>query len=134
MAMKNVVAALPALWLAACAIGPHAVCRDGERQAVADTLFFGTAKPDGAVTPAEWNDFLATTVTPRFPDGLTVWPAAGQWISATGIVREASYVVSIVHADDPARDSAIREIMQAYKTRFQQEAVLRTRAATCTTL
>ena len=49
---------------------------------VSEMLYFGTQTPDGAVTAEQWTQFLATDVTPRFPRGLTVWPAAGQWQSA----------------------------------------------------
>lgn len=132
--MKARVAACTAILLAACATPPGPACGPGEKPAIADTLYFGTERPGGAVTPAEWNEFLATTVTPRFPDGLTVWPAAGQWKSAEGIVREGSYLLSLVHADDPANENAVREIMQAYKTQFHQQAVLRSRATTCMSL
>src|SRR5262245_54518677 len=33
-------------------------------------LYFGTAKPEGAVTEAEFREFVDQFVTPRFPDGL----------------------------------------------------------------
>jgi hypothetical protein len=134
MAMNAGIALLASLVLAACATAPGIVCRPGEKSAVADTLYFGTARAEGAVSAVEWNEFLAQTVTPRFPDGLTAWPAAGQWQSAGGTTREASYVLSLVHADDPASESAIREIMRAYKTQYHQEAVLRSRAPTCMSL
>lgn len=31
------------------------------------------------VSDEDWRAFLAAEVTPRFPDGLTVIDAAGQW-------------------------------------------------------
>jgi hypothetical protein len=134
MAMKAGFAVSVSLVLAACATVPHPACREGERAAIADTLYFGTDRAVGAVTAAEWNEFLATTVTPRFPEGLTVWPAAGQWKSGSAIVHEASYVLSLVHADDAASEISVREIMRIYKTRFHQEAVLRARSTACTSL
>jgi hypothetical protein len=36
------------------------------------TLYFGLARPKGAVTELEWQMFLRDEVTRRFPDGLTV--------------------------------------------------------------
>ena len=39
------------------------------------TLYFGLARPKGAVTELEWQIFLRDEVTARFPDGLTVWEA-----------------------------------------------------------
>ena len=73
-----------------------------------------------------------TVVTPRFPDGLTAWPAQGQWRSPDGApVREASWVLNIVHAPDAASETAIVEIVDAYKTRFRQESVLRVVSDAC---
>jgi hypothetical protein len=47
------------------------------------------------------------------------------------IVHETSYVLSLVHPDNPASDAAVVEIVTAYKTQFQQEAVLRLRSTVC---
>ena len=100
---------------------------------VHESLYFGTAKPTGVVTPTEWAEFLKSTVTPRFPQGLTVWEASGQWRGADGeLVREASHVLNLVHPDDTANEKAVLEIVAAYKVQFQQEAVLRTKAHACT--
>ena len=97
-------------------------------------MYFGTAKPTGGgiVTPGEWAEFLRTAVTPRFPQGLTVWPASGQWKTAAGaIAREDSFVLSLVHPGDEHSDRAVRAIAAEYKSRFQQEAVLRVKSAVC---
>jgi len=117
---------------AGCAVMGTPPCAQGERAVTADTLYFGTAYPGGEVSPGEWSDFLATVVTPRFPQGLTAWSAAGQWRGADGrIVHEPSHVVSLVHARDPATESAIAEVVAEYKSRFHQESVLRVRSAAC---
>lgn len=95
----------------------------------------GADKPAGQVTPQEWADFLADTVTPRFPAGLTTWQASGQWRSETGsLVREPSYVLSLVHPPGEGSEAAIGEIVVAYKRRFEQEAVLRVRSDACMSL
>jgi hypothetical protein len=71
-------------------------------------------------------------VTPRFPDGLTVWPAAGQWRSADGaLLHEASWVLNVVRAPDATSDMASATIGDAYKKRFHQESVLRVTSAGC---
>ncbi|MGH2530711.1 MAG: DUF3574 domain-containing protein [Thermomicrobiales bacterium] len=92
-------------------------------------LFFGTARPDGtAVTDAQWNEFLDGEVTARFPDGLTVLTAAGQWQGDDGeIVEERSKVVILLYPSEAAaeRGDRIEEIRAAYETAFQQESVLR---------
>lgn len=96
-------------------------------------MYFGTAMPGGTVSEDAWAAFLRDSATPRFPQGLTVWRAAGQWRAPgpEGIGREAAYVLSIVHGDDDASNAAVRAIAAEYKARFSQEAVLRTRSAVC---
>ena len=119
--------------VAACAPLQNSGCRDGERALVHDALYFGTGKPQGGiVTPQEWDDFLRRTVTPRFPQGLSVLPASGQWQGADGaIVRENSYLLQLVHPNDEASEAAVTAIVADYKSRFHQEAVLRARSRTC---
>jgi len=49
-------------------------------------------------------------VTQRFPDGLTVWQAEGQWQTAAGSIdREQSKVLLLVHGDT----AAVRQSVQA---------------------
>lgn len=118
--------------LNACALHPEYPCALSAQAAVEDVLYFGTARPDGAVSGAEWEAFLREVVTPRFPQGLTVWRAQGQWLEDSGrIVREDTYVLTLVHPDDPATRRSIVEIVEAYKARFRQEAVLRVTSPVC---
>jgi len=110
-------------------------CKGDESRAVQELLYFGTETPSGHVTPEVWTQFLSEIVTPRFPEGLSVWQASGQWRSVSGkVVRETSYVLSLVHPDDAAPSKAVQEIIASYKTRFQQEAVLRVKSYTCMAL
>lgn len=123
-------AALLGSLLAGCAT-PAVRCTTGDAR-VHELLYFGTQRPGGVVSPQEWAEFLRETVTPKFPDGLTAWPASGQWRSADGsLVREDSYVLNLVHADDVASETAVREIVDAYKSRFAQEAVMRVTTGAC---
>lgn len=76
-----------------------------------------------SVSVAEWGGFLEATVTPRFPQGLSVTEASGQWRGADGvIVREPTHVLHLVHADDARSEMLVGEIVAAYKSQFQQEA------------
>ena len=52
------------------------------------TLYFGTTRPTGAVSELEWQMFLRDEVTQRFPDGLTVWDAQGQWKAPKGTIDQ----------------------------------------------
>jgi len=126
------VAALITELLASCAMTGQQTCSSGQRAMVSETLYFGTAKPDGMVTEEDWQAFLNDSVTPRFPQGLSVWRASGQWKSDAGpVVRESSYVLNIVHPDNAATEAALNEVVNTYKTKFHQEAVLRVQSAAC---
>lgn len=125
-------ASVLALALAGCASAPRHDCSGAGPSSIHDSLYFGTAKPGGTVTTEEWAGFLGNTVTPRFPQGLTAWQASGQWRGADGaIVQEASHVLDLVHPDDAASEQRVLEIVAEYKSRFQQEAVLRVKTHAC---
>jgi hypothetical protein len=100
---------------------------------IRDTLYFGRNRPDGGkVSDAEWRTFLDTVITPRFPDGLTVTKATGQWRGASGrIERERSEVVTVLHPGDTSARAKSAEIVAEYVQRFRQEAVLRERTVSC---
>jgi hypothetical protein len=112
---------------------PGPACAVGDSALVRETLYFGRNRPrGGTVSDAEWQTFLAEVVTLRFPAGLTVLEATGQWKGATGAVeQEQSEVVTLFHPNDEASRRAVQEIAAEYKRRFEQEAVLRERAPTC---
>jgi hypothetical protein len=111
---------------------PSRECRPGEETALMDSLYFGTIMPGGSVSTEDWQRFLADEITPRFPEGLTSWSAAGQWRNATGVLeKESSFVLHVVHADTPQADAAILDVMRIYKQRFRQDAVLRVRSEAC---
>ncbi len=100
-----------------------------------DALFFDAAKPQGAVSAGEWEDFLKRVVTPRFPEGLTWWNASGQWRNEAGVIElENSRVLQIAHPDTEELENAVREIMRAYKLEYQHKAVLRIRSTVCQSL
>jgi hypothetical protein len=118
--------------VAACSSTYIVRCKEGYQLAVHDSLYFGTAKPDGVVSAEDWARFLESTVTPRFPQGLTSTRASGQWRGPDGeIVREDSHVLQLLHPDDEPTEKAIRELVDIYKRQFKQETVLRTTSHTC---
>ena len=107
---------------------------DGQRRNalafVRTELFFGTAKPDGAVTEEEFRTFLDTVVTPLFPDGLTVIKADGQFKGANGVtVKEDSFLLILLYAveDQKASSRNIDAIRGEYMRQHRQESVLRSR-------
>ena len=89
---------------------------------VRTTLYFGLNRKGCTVSEAQWRNFLRDHVTPRFPQGLTVWEANGQWRRADGvIVREPAKVLLLVHDESPAVKAAILAIIEDYKKAFEQE-------------
>ena len=91
-------------------------------------LFFGTAAPGGVVTEERFLAFLDTAVTPRFPDGLTLFKGHGRFTGENGaLVKEDPFVG---HPPPPVRAlqgerQEDRSNPPVYKTQFQQESVLR---------
>ena len=96
------------------------------------TLYFGLARPKGSVTELEWQMFLRDEVTSRFPDGLTVWDADGQWRNTAGnIDHENSKVLLLVHPDTPAARASVQGVIERYRKTFDQESVLWETARVC---
>jgi hypothetical protein len=99
-------------------------------------LFFGLSKPDGSeVTPSEFQDFLNREITPRFPDGLTLLAAQGQFKNTQGVtIQEQSRLLILLYPWSRTRDDSqkIEQIRLAYRNAFQQEWVLRTDGFSCT--
>jgi Protein of unknown function (DUF3574) len=92
-------------------------------------LYFGLGRKNAPdVTPEEWNKFLADEVTPRFPEGLTVVEATGQWRNSAGMItHERSRMLILLYKkrDREAAGKKIDQIRVAYCKQFDQESVLR---------
>ena len=96
------------------------------------TLYFGLNRKAGNISESQWKSFLRQEVTPRFPQGLTVWQAGGQWRRSDGaIVRERSKVLLLVHDEKAEVRSAVTAIIERYKQLFEQESVLWETARVC---
>jgi Protein of unknown function (DUF3574) len=96
------------------------------------TLYFGLNRKGGNVTEAQWQAFLRDEVTPRFPQGFTVWQADGQWRRADGVIEhEHSKVLRLVHEDTPTQHAALAELIGRYKRAYQQESVLWETGSVC---
>ena len=113
-------AALPAL--------PNAMACPGGAKAMARVdLFFGAAH----VGPQAWLRFLASVVTPRFPDGLTSYDGRGQWRGSRGLTVERSRTLVIYYKPLPGAEAKIEAIRAAYKRLFSQASVLRADSSAC---
>jgi len=107
-------------------------CGTASASQIRTTLYFGLARPKGAVTELEWQIFLRDEVTKRFPDGLTVWEAEGQWRTPSGTLdHEQSKVLLLVHPDTAAARQSVQAVIDAYRKTFEQESVLWENARVC---
>jgi hypothetical protein len=124
--MRYLVTALMLWSLAASADAQSIECRGAHKpQQVAELIFGRSIGGRVGVSEEQWMLFVDNEITPRFPDGLSVYEAAGQWLDKTSrqIIRESSKIVLIVLpglAEDHAR---LNEIADAYKRSFRQQSV-----------
>jgi hypothetical protein len=92
-------------------------------------LYFGTARQNLApVSDAEWREFLDRVITNRFPEGLTVVTADGQFQNDTGsLSKERSFLLILLYPQKEwkKRNESIEFIRDAYKDAFEQQSVLR---------
>lgn len=93
-------------------------------------LYFGLDSPQGAVSEAAWQAFVAQEIASRLPKGFTLLAARGQWRAGDGTVRsENSRVLEVVADDGLALRQSLAEIVGRYKQRFAQESVLLTQSS-----
>ena len=131
--MRWAVAVAASLWLASCANLAEPSCPAGLREMTQADLYFGRNIGSApGVSDEDWRRFVDEEVTPRFPNGLTVQDASGQWKGTDGtIVHEASKHLSIVLSDTPDEAGKLAAIRETYKRRFRQEAVLLLETKSC---
>lgn len=101
---------------------------------VRSELYFGVGEETGAsereqtdaITDTQWRAFLDKQVTPRFPDGLTVFDAYGQWLfrGAAEPNRLRTKVLVVLHENTPQRRADIEAIRLAWKQQTRHQSVL----------
>ena len=106
---------------------------------VRSELYFGVGKETGpadrpqaeTITEDAWRAFLDKEVTARFPDGLTVFDAYGQWLfrGAKEPNRLKTKVLVVLHEDTPQRRADIEAIRLAWKQATGHQSVLWSRHA-----
>ncbi len=106
---------------------------------VRSELYFGVGKETGpadrpqaeTITEERWRAFLDKEVTARFPDGLTVFDAYGQWLfrGAGEPNRLKTKVLVVLHEDTPQRRADIEAIRLAWKQATGHQSVLWSRHA-----
>jgi len=127
-----VAALLAAPLLAGCANPPPVGC---DAMAWTETrLFFGRSVPGGGeVSESQWRAFLDDTLVPAFKDGFSVLDGTGFWLdSDSGATeQERSKILVVVHPGDAASGSALARVAEAYRRRFEQQAVMRADQPAC---
>ncbi len=105
----------------------------GQPMLVAELLFGRNQAGKLRVTDADWQVFVAEELTTRFPDGLTVVDALGQWqdSGSRSLIREPSKLVLIAVTPGPETDAKLAEAIAAYKQRFAQQSVGLIRRQAC---
>lgn len=124
--MKRVLFALVALGACSQPARDAETCAAGAEERVIATMYFGrNIGGELGVSEEAWDGFVDREITPRFPDGLTVADAEGQWRDTeTGaIVREPSKQLTLFLGDEARDRAALDQIAEAYKREFQQQAV-----------
>ena len=111
-------------------------CRSPLVAATMIELYFGRVMPGGGVvSEAQWSDFLRTSITPRFPDGLTVLEGYGQSGGRSGrITGERVKVVQLGVRDPGAAAPNVDAVIGEYRQRFNQTGVFRVERAICASL
>ena len=108
-------------------------CPEGWQTFFEHRLFFGRNDSSGkeVVSDSQWGSLCGNkTVTPLFPDGLTVYDARGQWLdSHKRLIRERTKVILVLTKSRQLEK--IRQITEKYKNLFQQESVLVLTQPTC---
>jgi hypothetical protein len=106
---------------AASTAQPALQCTGNQKAWLVAELLFGRSN----VSDLNWDRFLSAEVTPRFPDGLTVYDARGQWRNphTRAISRERTKVVMIAMPPDAGNEARLQEVIEAYKSRFKQQSV-----------
>lgn len=120
------LAVVVSLFLAGCAgLSPLSCAMELQPMTKAELYFGRDIAGRPGVSDQDWQRFLDEEIMPRFPDGLTVEDASGQWKSADGaVVHEASKHLTIVLPGSAGSQAKLAAIREAYKRRFRQDSVL----------
>ncbi len=97
------------------------------------TLYLGRTINREPISDETWQAFVESDVTPRFPDGFTFLNGHGAWKNAQlgKTIYENSTLLIILHPDTDQDRRKITEVAEAWRTTFNQEAVLRARGNVC---
>jgi Protein of unknown function (DUF3574) len=101
-------------------------CHGTQQPKMVAELMFGRDIDRGVgVSESAWQLFVARELVSRFPDGLTIIDAIGQWRDRDSgrIVREPSKHVEMVLPGNKDDDARLDAVVAAYKREFHQHSV-----------
>ncbi|KRE22600.1 hypothetical protein ASE66_25775 [Bosea sp. Root483D1] len=101
-------------------------CAPGQQAMLTAELLFGRKIGDRiGVSQTAFRRFVDDEVTPRFPDGLTILDASGQYRDRERgvLIREPSKLILIATPDETENREKLAAIAEAYKRRFNQQSV-----------
>ena len=124
-ASRLAAVALASAALAGCASFPAACPAPGKPALWVQIAFGRGMGGQGLVSEEAFQRFVDAEVTPRFPEGLTLVEARGQWRGADGrIVAEPSKVLMLALPPGGQGLRKADEVRAAYAKAFHQEAVM----------
>lgn len=112
--------------IAGCASLAPQSCAPGQQAMLSAELLFGRKIGDRVgVSETDFRRFIDEDVTPRFPDGLTILDATGQYRDREHgrLIREPGKLVLIALPDEAGNRDKLTAIAEAYKRRFNQQSV-----------
>jgi len=119
-------ATVAVLAFAGCGAAPGACVLPAQKPMVEVDFYFGRdIAGRSSVTDAEWADFAAREITPRFPAGFTMLDAQGQWRNSQSgaVTREASKLMRVIVPGGGNLSARVEAVSLAYRQSFHQDAV-----------
>ena len=132
--LSGCVATQPATKPVSSTLAGDAAHPDATKNWVRTELYFGLGlisdqndQANAAANEKRWREFLDREVTPRFPDGLSVYDIYGQWRTEgqNRIERLYSKEIMLLHPDTPQHRADIEAIRAAWKKETGDLSVLR---------
>jgi hypothetical protein len=123
--------ALSAALLATAAYAAPTGCSVGQHPAKTAEIYFGRGD-GGAISDADWRQFVEAEVAPRFPDGLAAADVYGQRRDPTAhFAPEPSQAVMVVLTGAPNEGQKLDLVRNAYAARFHRDSVLQLEPRAC---
>lgn len=99
------------------------------------TLYLGRGLSKASISDTAFREFIEEEVTPRFPSGFTMSHGEGAWKNTMlgKTIYEKSTMLIVLHPTSKPDRTALREIAEAYRIRFHQQAVIEARHPVCVT-